>query len=160
MSCLFLLRILFSLHGLPLYSRKDKDGDWIETGLHIFFGAYPNMMNLFKELDIEDRLQWKIHQMIFAMQEFPGTFKSSLIMMITIILSRWVYHLWFHPWYPCSIQLLLGDSIESKDAYSLWKATKCSSFDPYVTRRAAFHWSSRWIKLYSIHAEIWNAREN
>ena len=41
---------------------KDKDGDWIETGLHIFFGAYPNMMNLFKELNIEDRLQWKIHQ--------------------------------------------------------------------------------------------------
>jgi 15-cis-phytoene desaturase len=41
---------------------QDKDGDWIETGLHIFFGAYPNMMNLLKELDIEDRLQWKIHQ--------------------------------------------------------------------------------------------------
>jgi hypothetical protein len=39
---------------------QDKDGDWIETGLHIFFGAYPNMMNLFKELDIEDRLQWKV----------------------------------------------------------------------------------------------------
>lgn len=55
---------------------KDKDGDWIETGLHIFFGAYPNMMNLFKELDIEDRLQWKAHQMIFAMQELPGEFTS------------------------------------------------------------------------------------
>ncbi len=41
---------------------KDKDGDWVETGLHIFFGAYPNMMNLFKELDIEDRLQWKAHK--------------------------------------------------------------------------------------------------
>lgn len=41
---------------------KDKDGDWIETGLHIFFGAYANMMNLFKELNIEDRLQWKIHK--------------------------------------------------------------------------------------------------
>lgn len=41
---------------------KDKDGDWIETGLHIFFGAYPNMMNLFKELNIEDRLQWKVHK--------------------------------------------------------------------------------------------------
>ena len=25
-------------------------------------------MNLFSELDIEDRLQWKRHQMIFAMQ--------------------------------------------------------------------------------------------
>lgn len=33
---------------------QDEDGDWIETGLHIFFGAYPNMMNLFAELGIED----------------------------------------------------------------------------------------------------------
>ena len=48
---------------------QDKDGDWIETGLHIFFGAYPNMMNLFAELGIEDRLQWKEHAMIFAMQQ-------------------------------------------------------------------------------------------
>ena len=55
---------------------KDKDGDWIETGLHIFFGAYPNMMNLFSELDIEDRLQWKVHKMIFAMQELPGEFTT------------------------------------------------------------------------------------
>ena len=55
---------------------QDEDGDWIETGLHIFFGAYPNMMNLFAELDIEDRLQWKVHKMIFAMQELPGEFTS------------------------------------------------------------------------------------
>ncbi|GAB4823842.1 hypothetical protein N2152v2_010888 [Parachlorella kessleri] len=53
---------------------KDEDGDWYETGLHIFFGAYPNMMNLFKELDIEDRLQWKCHSMIFAMPDLPGEF--------------------------------------------------------------------------------------
>jgi 15-cis-phytoene desaturase len=55
---------------------QDEDGDWIETGLHIFFGAYPNIMNLFAELDIHDRLQWKIHQMIFAMQELPGEFTT------------------------------------------------------------------------------------
>jgi 15-cis-phytoene desaturase len=55
---------------------KDKDGDWIETGLHIFFGAYPNMMNLFAELNIHNRLQWKIHKMIFAMQELPGEFTT------------------------------------------------------------------------------------
>lgn len=55
---------------------QDEDGDWIETGLHIFFGAYPNIMNLFDELDIHDRLQWKIHQMIFAMQELPGEFTT------------------------------------------------------------------------------------
>eukprot|EP00890_Picochlorum_soloecismus_P004797 jgi/Picsp_1/5318/NSC_02679-R1_phytoene desaturase len=53
---------------------KDEDGDWYETGLHIFFGAYPNMMNLFKELNIEDRLQWKEHSMIFAVPEAPGEF--------------------------------------------------------------------------------------
>lgn len=55
---------------------KDEDGDWIETGLHIFFGAYPNMMRLFAELGIEDRLQWKKHQMIFAMQQLPGEFTT------------------------------------------------------------------------------------
>lgn len=55
---------------------QDNDGDWIETGLHIFFGAYPNMMNLFEELNIEERLQWKEHQMTFAMQELPGKFTS------------------------------------------------------------------------------------
>lgn len=55
---------------------QDEDGDWIETGLHIFFGAYPNMMNLFAELDIHDRLQWKIHKMIFAMQQLPGEFTT------------------------------------------------------------------------------------
>lgn len=55
---------------------QDADGDWIETGLHIFFGAYPNVMNMFAELGIHDHLQWKIHQMIFAMQELPGEFTS------------------------------------------------------------------------------------
>ena len=53
---------------------KDEDGDWYETGLHIFFGAYPNMLQLFKELDIEDRLQWKSHSMIFNQQSEPGTY--------------------------------------------------------------------------------------
>ena len=53
---------------------KDEDGDWYETGLHIFFGAYANMMNIFKELDIEDRLQWKEHSMIFAKPDLPGEF--------------------------------------------------------------------------------------
>lgn len=55
---------------------QDADGDWIETGLHIFFGAYPNMMNLFDELKIHDRLQWKVHKMIFAMQQLPGEFTT------------------------------------------------------------------------------------
>ena len=53
---------------------KDDDGDWYETGLHVFFGAYPNMLQLLKELGIEDRLQWKKHTMIFNQPEKPGTY--------------------------------------------------------------------------------------
>ena len=53
---------------------QDADGDWYETGLHIFFGAYRNMRQLLKELDIEDRLQWKSHSMIFNQKETPGTY--------------------------------------------------------------------------------------
>lgn len=53
---------------------KDEDGDWYETGLHVFFGAYPNMLKLFKELGIEDRLQWKEHTLIFNQPEKPGTY--------------------------------------------------------------------------------------
>jgi 15-cis-phytoene desaturase len=51
---------------------KDKDGDWIETGLHNFFGAYPNMLQLMGELEILDRLQWKRHALIFNQPEKPG----------------------------------------------------------------------------------------
>ncbi|KAL0362717.1 UNVERIFIED_CONTAM: 15-cis-phytoene desaturase, chloroplastic/chromoplastic [Sesamum calycinum] len=53
---------------------KDDEGDWYETGLHIFFGAYPNIQNLFGELGINNRLQWKEHSMIFAMPNKPGEF--------------------------------------------------------------------------------------
>jgi 15-cis-phytoene desaturase len=53
---------------------KDEDGDWYETGLHAFFGAYPNILQLFKELGIEDRLQWKEHALIFNQPEKPGTY--------------------------------------------------------------------------------------
>lgn len=53
---------------------QDDDGDWYETGLHIFFGAYRNMRQLFAELGIEDRLQWKSHSMIFNQKEVPGTY--------------------------------------------------------------------------------------
>ncbi|MBW4539921.1 MAG: 15-cis-phytoene desaturase [Myxacorys chilensis ATA2-1-KO14] len=53
---------------------KDDEGDWYETGLHAFFGAYPNMLQLMKELGIEDRLQWKEHALIFNQPEKPGTY--------------------------------------------------------------------------------------
>jgi 15-cis-phytoene desaturase len=70
---------------------KDEDGDWYETGLHVFFGAYPNMLQLFKELEIEDRLQWKEHTLIFNQPEKPGTYSRfdvpDLPAPINVILS-------------------------------------------------------------------------
>jgi len=60
--------------GGKIAAWKDEDEDWYETGLHIFFGAYPNMLQLFRELKIEDRLQWKSHSMIFNQPEEPGTY--------------------------------------------------------------------------------------
>ncbi len=60
--------------GGKIAAWKDADGDWYETGLHIFFGAYPNMLQLFNELGIEDRLQWKSHSMIFNQPNEPGTY--------------------------------------------------------------------------------------
>ena len=53
---------------------KDDEGDWYETGLHAFFGAYPNMLQLMKELGIEDHLQWKEHALIFNQPEKPGKY--------------------------------------------------------------------------------------
>jgi 15-cis-phytoene desaturase len=52
---------------------QDEDGDWVETGLHAFFGAYPNLLQLMAELGISDRLQWKQHTLIFNQPEKPGT---------------------------------------------------------------------------------------
>lgn len=51
---------------------KDEDGDWVETGLHNFFGAYPNMLQLLDELNITDRIQWKRHALIFNQPDKPG----------------------------------------------------------------------------------------
>lgn len=52
---------------------QDEDGDWVETGLHAFFGAYPNLLQLMAELGISDRLQWKQHTLIFNQPEKLGT---------------------------------------------------------------------------------------
>ena len=63
-----------SLLGGKVAAWRDDEGDVTETGLHVFFGAYPNAMKLFRDLNIENRLQWKDHAMIFAK---PGSKKRE-----------------------------------------------------------------------------------
>ncbi|GMH85730.1 hypothetical protein TrVE_jg1699 [Triparma verrucosa] len=65
-----------SILGGKVSAWADPSGDYIETGLHIFFGAYPNMMNLFTELSLHSRLQWTPHRMTFALPSTPGGFTS------------------------------------------------------------------------------------
>mmetsp|Transcript_25461 Transcript_25461/g.83795 ORF Transcript_25461/g.83795 Transcript_25461/m.83795 type:complete len:531 (-) Transcript_25461:706-2298(-) len=63
-----------ALLGGKVMAFRDEDGDSVETGLHVFFGAYPNMHNLLSEVGISDRMQWKEHAMIFASRDVPGKF--------------------------------------------------------------------------------------
>lgn len=45
---------------------RDADGDWVESGLHVFFGAYHNLLGFLSECGLEDSFDWKPAEMIFA----------------------------------------------------------------------------------------------
>jgi predicted NAD/FAD-binding protein len=47
---------------------RDPDGDWVESGLHVFFGAYHNLLDFLAEVDLADSFDWKPAEMIFALQ--------------------------------------------------------------------------------------------
>lgn len=46
---------------------RDDDGDWVETGLHTFFGAYDEIFVLMKELGVYDEILWKKHQLQYTL---------------------------------------------------------------------------------------------
>ncbi len=48
---------------------QDADGDWVESGLHVFFGAYHNLLNFLSEVGLQDSFDWKPAEMVFAL---PG----------------------------------------------------------------------------------------
>jgi phytoene desaturase len=48
---------------------QDADGDWVESGLHVFFGAYHNLLNFLTEVGLQDSFDWKPAEMVFAL---PG----------------------------------------------------------------------------------------
>ena len=118
---------------------QDEDGDWYETGLHIFFGAYRNMRQLFKELDIEDRLQWKSHSMIFNQKETPGTY------------SRFDF-----PDLPAPLNVvvaILGNNYmltwPEKIAFGLGLVPAMLRGQAYVEECDKYSWSE-WLKLHNI----------
>lgn len=54
---------------------QDADGDWVESGLHVFFGAYHNLLGFLKEVDLDDSFDWKPAEMTFAQ---PGGGNASI----------------------------------------------------------------------------------
>ncbi|PDV96946.1 FAD-dependent oxidoreductase [Candidatus Chloroploca asiatica] len=45
---------------------QDADGDWIESGLHVFFGAYHHLLGFLDRYGLGDTFNWKPAEMIFA----------------------------------------------------------------------------------------------
>ena len=122
---------------------KDEEGDWYETGLHVFFGAYPNMLQLLGELGIEDRLQWKDHAMIFNRREAPGTY------------SRFDF-----PDLPAPINgvaAILGNndllSWPEKIAFGVGLVPAMVRGQPYVEACDQYSWT-QWLRLHNIPERV------
>ncbi|MEO5951273.1 MAG: FAD-dependent oxidoreductase [Chloroflexia bacterium] len=52
--------------GGKVSSWQDADGDWLESGLHVFFGAYRNLLAFIRETHLEDNLTWMPHTLNFS----------------------------------------------------------------------------------------------
>src|SRR6185437_11095598 len=53
--------------GGKVSSWRDSDGDWIESGLHVFFGAYDEIFALMREVGIYDNILWKQHVLRYTL---------------------------------------------------------------------------------------------
>jgi phytoene desaturase len=62
--------------GGKVSSWQDGDGDWLESGLHVFFGAYRNLLAFLGEVGLEKNLLWMPHVLTFSQ---PGGKLSPLV---------------------------------------------------------------------------------
>lgn len=51
--------------GGKVSSWRDADGDWVESGLHVFFGAYHHLLGFLDECGLNDCFDWKPAEMTF-----------------------------------------------------------------------------------------------
>jgi 15-cis-phytoene desaturase len=59
--------------GGKLSSWRDKDGDWLESGLHAFFGGYTTLHALLADVGISGNVLWQPHTLTWAL---PPNFSS------------------------------------------------------------------------------------
>jgi uncharacterized protein with NAD-binding domain and iron-sulfur cluster len=60
------------VNGGKLSSWRDRDGDWLESGLHSFFGGYDQLQAMLKEVGIFNNVLWQPHALTFAMPSGVG----------------------------------------------------------------------------------------
>ncbi|HEY9696673.1 MAG TPA: 15-cis-phytoene desaturase [Trichocoleus sp.] len=122
---------------------KDQDGDWYETGLHIFFGAYPNMLQLLKELGIEDRLQWKEHSMIMNQPDNPGVY------------SRFDFPDIPAPWNGIAAILRNNDMLtwEEKIKFAIGLVPVMTRGQAYVEEMDKYSWTE-WLQKHKIPERV------
>jgi 15-cis-phytoene desaturase len=56
-----------SILGGKVSAWRDADGDWIESGLHTFFGAYEEIFELMRELGVYEEVLWKEHVLRYTL---------------------------------------------------------------------------------------------
>lgn len=83
--------------GGKVSSWQDADGDWLESGLHVFFGAYRNLLGFLRETNLYDNLAWMPHALTFSAEggklsplAFPKTLPAPLHGLVAIARSRGV----------------------------------------------------------------------
>ena len=83
--------------GGKVSSWQDADGDWLESGLHVFFGAYRNLLGFLRETNLYDNLVWMPHALTFSAEggklsplAFPKTLPAPLHGLVAIARSRGV----------------------------------------------------------------------
>jgi phytoene desaturase len=83
--------------GGKVSSWQDADGDWLESGLHVFFGAYRNLLAFLRETGLENNLAWMPHALTFSSAGgklsplvFPHTLPAPLHGLTAIGRSRGV----------------------------------------------------------------------
>ncbi len=78
-------------------SWQDSDGDWLESGLHVFFGAYRNLLAFLRETGLDGNLTWMPHALTFSQPDgslsplnFPRALPAPLHGLAAIARNRGV----------------------------------------------------------------------
>ena len=61
--------------GGKVSSWQDQDGDFIESGVHIFFRTYKQLLPFLKRVGVYDNIKWKEHSILLAQ---PGGHTTRL----------------------------------------------------------------------------------